>query len=284
MANRIAGITVEIGGDTTGLSKALESVNKTIKNTQSELKDVEKLLKLDPSNTELLSQKQEKLAAAINATKEKLDALKAAQEQAKAQLEAGDLGQEKYDALQREIIETEQKLQSLAEEAAKTNIALNKMEDVGRTMENIGGKMSSLGTTLTTTVTAPIISLGTAAVNTTADFDEQMSKVGAIAEATGDDFNALRDKAREMGAETKYSASEAAEAFGYMAMAGWSTSEMLAGISGVMSLAAASGEDLATVSDIGTDALSAFGLQASDASAFADVLATTSAKSNTNVS
>ena len=104
MANRIAGITVTINGDTTGLSKALESVNKTIKDTQSQLKDIERLLKLDPSHIELLSQKQEKLKTAITATKEKLDALKTAQEQAKAQMESGDLGKDKYDALQREII------------------------------------------------------------------------------------------------------------------------------------------------------------------------------------
>lgn len=92
----IKGITVEIGGNVGPLQKALESVNKTIKTTQSELKDVERLLKLDPTNTELLSQKQEKLKTAISATKEKLDALKTAQEQAKQQMENGDLGKDKY--------------------------------------------------------------------------------------------------------------------------------------------------------------------------------------------
>ena len=107
MASRIKGITVEIGGDTTKLEQSLKSVNSTIKTTQSELKDVSKLLKLDPSNTELLSQKQKALKEAIGATKDKLETLKAAQEQAKKQLEEGTLGQDKYDALQREIIETE---------------------------------------------------------------------------------------------------------------------------------------------------------------------------------
>ena len=104
MAGRIKGITVEIGGDTTGLEKALKGVNATIKSTQSELRDVNKLLKLDPSNTELLTQKQKLLKDAISSTKEKLDTLKTAQEQAKAQMENGDLGRDKYDALQREII------------------------------------------------------------------------------------------------------------------------------------------------------------------------------------
>ena len=90
--NRIQGITIEIGGDTTGLNKALKDVNSTIGKSKSELKDVEKLLKLDPTNTELLSQKQKLLKDAIGATKDKLDTLKQAQEEAKKQLENGELG------------------------------------------------------------------------------------------------------------------------------------------------------------------------------------------------
>ena len=125
--SRIKGITVEIGGDTTGLDKALKGVNSTIKNTQSQLKDINRLLKLDPTNTELLSQKQAVLKEKIGATKEKLDALKNAQEQAKQQLESGDLGKDKYDALQREIIETEQELKNLIREAAEANETLNKI-------------------------------------------------------------------------------------------------------------------------------------------------------------
>ena len=107
MANRIKGITVEIGGDTTKLSKALEGVNKNIKDTRTQLKDVEKLLKLDPTNTELLSQKQKLLADTIGSTKTKLETLKTAAEQANQALANGDISQEQYDALQREIIETE---------------------------------------------------------------------------------------------------------------------------------------------------------------------------------
>ena len=106
MANRIKGITVEIGGDTTKLSKALEGVNETIKNTQTQLKDVEKLLKLDPTNTELLSQKQRLLADSITTTKDKLATLKTAAEQANQALTNGEISQEQYDALQREIVET----------------------------------------------------------------------------------------------------------------------------------------------------------------------------------
>lgn len=115
-------------------------------------------------------------------------------------------------------------------------------------------------------------------------FDASMSQVGAVSGATGEDLDALREKAKEMGANTKYSASEAADAFNYMAMAGWKTEDMLGGIEGILSLAAASGEDLARTSDIVTDALTAFGLSAEDSGHFADVLAAASSNANTNVS
>ena len=283
MANRIKGITVEIGGDTTKLSKALESVNKNIKSTQTQLKDVEKLLKLDPSNTELLSQKQKLLADAVSSTKEKLETLKTAAEQANTALANGEISQEQYDALQREIIETEQELRNLQTEADKTNTAFAKIGAAGEVMQNVGDKISGAGEKLLP-VTGGITALGTAAVKTGADFDAAMSKVAAVSGATGDDLQALRDKAREMGSQTKFSASEAAEAMNYMAMAGWKTEDMLSGIEGVMNLAAASGEDLATTSDIVTDALTAFGLTAADSAHFADVLAAASSNANTNVS
>ena len=282
MAGRIKGITVEIGGDTTGLEKALKSVNTTIRNTQSQLKDVNRLLKLDPSNTELLSQKQRALKEAIGATKEKLETLKQAQEQAKQQLENGDLGQDKYDALQREIIETEQELRRLQEEAASTSVALSNIDQAGKKMEAFGDSVTSAGQKIMPASMA-VAGLGAAAVKTATDFDEGMSKVAAISGATGDDLDALRDKAREMGAKTKFSASEAADAMNYMAMAGWKTGDMLEGIEGIMNLAAASGEDLATTSDIVTDALTAFGLTAQDSGHFADILAAASSNANTNV-
>ena len=282
MAGRIKGITVEIGGDTTGLEKALKSVNTTIRNTQSQLKDVNRLLKLDPSNTELLSQKQRALKDAIGATIDKLETLKQAQAQAKQQLENGDLGQDKYDALQREIIETEQELRRLQEEAASTSVALAKIDEAGKKIESFGDSVTHAGQAIMP-VSMAVAGLGAAAVKTASDFDAGMSKVAAISGATGDDLDALRDKAREMGAKTKFSASEAASAMEYMAMAGWKTEDMLGGIEGIMNLAAASGEDLATTSDIVTDALTAFGLTAQDSAHFADILAAASSNANTNV-
>lgn len=283
MASRIKGITVEIGGDTTGLDKALKGVNNTIRSTQSSLRDVNRLLKLDPKNTTLLSQKQKLLKESISATKEKLEGLKEAQVQAKQQLENGELGQDKYDALQREIAETEAELKRLEKEAQTAESRLTKLADVGAKMEKTGDAISGAGKKLMP-VSGAVAGLGAISVKTAADFDTAMSKVAAVSGATGEDFDKLRAKAREMGSKTKFSASEAAEAMNYMAMAGWKTEDMLSGVEGIMNLAAASGEDLATTSDIVTDALTAFGLSAKDSGHFADVLAAASSNANTNVS
>lgn len=284
MANRIAGITVEIGGDTTKLSTALKSVNSEIKSTQSQLRDVNKLLKLDPGNTELITQKHRLLAQAVSETKQKLEQLKLAAEQANEKLKTGEISQQQYDALQREIVETEQKLKDLESQASRSQVALQKIADVGTKMKTFGDNMASVGKDLTRNVTVPIVGVSTAAVKTAADFDSAMSEVAAISGATGDDFDALREKARELGSKTKFSATEAAQGMTYMSMAGWKTADMLDGIEGVMNLAAASGEDLAVTSDIVTDALTAFGLSAKDSGHFSDILAAASSNANTNVS
>lgn len=160
----------------------------------------------------------------------------------------------------------------------------NETEGMGASLQSVGNTMQSTGKLMTATLTMPIVGLGTAAVKTTADFDTAMSQVAAVSGATGDELDALREKAREMGAKTKFSASEAAEAMNYMAMAGWKTSDMLEGIEGIMNLAAASGENLGTTSDIVTDALTAFGMTAADSAHFADILAAASSNANTNVS
>ena len=264
-ASRIKGITIEIGGDTTKLQTALKGVNTEIKNTQAQLKDVEKHLKLDPGYSELLAQKQKRLGQAGDAT----------QQQADEALKNGTISKDQYDALQREIIETEQELKRLEEQANQSATALQKIGATGEKWKEVGGNIENAGKKLMP-VTATVTALGTVSVKTAADFESSMSKVS--------DLEALSKKAREMGSKTKFSPSEAAAAMNYMAMAGWKTEDMLSGIEGVMNLAAASGEDLATTSDIVTDALTAFGLSAQDSGHFADVLAAASSNANTNVS
>ena len=180
------------------------------------------------------------------------------------------------------------KFQKAMQQAETSMQKLNqKFGSFGGALETLGGKMTSAGTKITALETAAggaAVALGTQAVKAGASFEAEMSKVSAISGSTGDDLKALTDKAKEMGKKTKFSATESAEAFEYMAMAGWKTDDMLNGIEGIMNLAAASGEDLATTSDIVTDALTAFGLSASDSAEFSDVLAAASSNANTNVS
>ena len=154
---------------------------------------------------------------------------------------------------------------------------------VGQKVSSVGKAVSSMGASVMP-ASAAMTALGGSCVKTAANFESSMSEVQAISGATGKDFDALRDKAQEMGAKTKFSASQSAEAMTYMAMAGWKTEDMLGGISGIMNLAAASGEDVATTSDIVTDALTAFGKSAKDSGELADIMAAASSNANTNVS
>ena len=277
---KIRGITIELGGDTSGLSKALKEVNSEIGKTQKDLKDVEKLLKLDPKNTELLEQKQRLLNDRIGETKTKLEALKQAQSQVDLSTEEG---QRQYDALTREIASCENELKNLEKEASKANQTMKKIGEAGEKLKDIGGNLTSVGKSMTTHVTAPVAAAGVAIVKTAGDFEEQMAKVSGIAQAYGDDLDALKDKAIELSKTSRFSATEIGEAYEYMGMAGWNTNQILAGTPGILDLATASGEDLAQVSDIVTDGLTAFGLKAEDTTRFVNVLAEAARSSNTNV-
>lgn len=284
MASRIKGITIEIDGNTTKLQEALQSVNNSLNSTKGALNDVNRLLKMDPGNTDLIRQKQEYLKQAIDDTEEKLKQEKEALRQLE---EAGstEKNQEQQRALKRDIEATEQSLKSLKKQAAETSSVLGtKMQAAGQKMQEVGKKITGVGRNLSMYVTAPLTAVGAASISVTKDFDESMSKVMALSGATGDEFNQLRDLARDMGSSTKYSASEAADALGFMALAGWDTQQMTEGLPGILDLAAASGMELADASDLVTDYLSAFGLEAKDAGKMADMLAYAQANSNTTTS
>lgn len=158
-----------------------------------------------------------------------------------------------------------------------------KIQQQGRLISKTGRNMEKTGSTLTRNLTLPIVGIGVMAVKTGMDFEAGMSKVQGISGATTKEITKLTDKAKEIGINTSFSATQASEAFSYMSMAGWKTKDMLSGIDGVMMLAGASGEELSSVSDIVTDSLTAFGLGAKDSTKFADLLASASANSNTNV-
>lgn len=271
MANRIKGITVEIGGDTTKLTNALKGVNSEIKNTQSQLKDVEKLLKLDPGNTELLAQKHRLLADAVEETKEKLNTLKLAAEQANTALASGDISQAQYDALQREIIETENALESLTQQANESATAVQKIAASGTKLQTLGGQIENVGNKLIP-ISATITGIGVAGVKVASDFEKAMSGVQAITGATGEDFEKLRETAINLGATTSFSSGEVAEAMTEMAKAGWSTNQIIEGMAGVLDATAASGENLGSVATIVADAITGFGLSAKDSAVVADLM------------
>lgn len=170
MAKRIKGITVEIGGDTTKLDKALSGVNKNIKNTQSELQDVQRLLKLDPKNTELLSQKQRLLASTISDTETKLNTLKEAQNQLKKTADSSDLGRKQYDRLQREIIETENELKKLKDSSADTEKSLSKLPNID--MSKLSSGLGKAAKGMATGIGAGVAAIGTAAVGMVAGINE----------------------------------------------------------------------------------------------------------------
>ena len=293
-ARRIAGITVEIGGDTTKLTTALKDVDKALSTTQSSLRDVNKLLKLDPGNTELLAQKHRLLGEAVSETKEKLATLKTAAEQANQALANGEITQSQYDALQREIIETEQKLKDLERQAENSSVALQKIGQVGDKLQAVGDKVSGVGETLTKSVTAPVVGLGSAAVATAASFESSMSQVQATMGITKDAMSTVNGEsvntmdtlsalAKQMGSETAFSASECAEALNYLALAGYDTQEMCDTLPTVLNLAAAGGIDLASASDMVTDAMSALGMGTDEATTMVDQMAKTSSTTNTSV-
>ena len=159
----------------------------------------------------------------------------------------------------------------------------NQWTKAGRQIQNAGKNISNVGSSLTKSITVPVAGAGIACLKVASDFEKGMSTVQSICGASGKELQNLSDKAKEMGAKTKFSATEATDAFKYMAMAGWNTQEMMDGIEGVMYLAGATGEDLAQTSDIVTDALTAFGMSAKETNRFVDVLAKTANNSNTNV-
>ena len=291
--SRIKGITVEIGGDTTKLQTTLKGVNSEIKNTQSQLKDVEKLLKLDPGNTELLAQKQKLLSDAVSETKEKLTTLKTAAEQANTALANGDISQEQYDALQREIIETEQDLKKLEEQAKQSDAALQKIAANGEKLKTVGDNISSAGQKMLP-VTAAVTGLGTAAVTTAANFESSMSQVQATMGVTKDvmstvegqsvnTMDTLSKLAKKMGSETAFSAKECADALNYLALAGYDTQQMCDTLPTVLNLAAAGDIDLASASDMVTDAMSALGMGVSESEKMVNQMVKTASSTNTSV-
>lgn len=197
-SNRIKGITIEIGGDTSNLQKSLSGVDKALQNTQTQLRDVNKLLKLDPHNTELLEQKQRLLGDAIKQTSDKLATLKEASKQAEEALKSGAMTQDQYDGLQREIIETENSLKGLKEQAEEAEKSMSKMAEISDKLGAVSKKTEEVGKSLTKNVTAPIVGIGAAAYGAFNEVDNGLDTIAKKTGATGDELSSLEETAKNV--------------------------------------------------------------------------------------
>ncbi|PNZ60945.1 phage tail tape measure protein [Staphylococcus casei] len=254
--------------------KNLKNKNENLATTNKKVKD-----SYDKTNTELKQTEKEynKLNSTIKNHDQNLAKAKNAVNNERASM----------NNLQKTIDKTKNEMKSFNKEQLIANShftkTANNLDAMSDKFGKVGLGMSSFGRSMSMYVTTPIVGAMGYASKLGVEFDDGMRKVQATSGATGKDLDALKAKAREMGATTKFSATDSAEAMNYMAMAGWKTQDMISGLPGIMNLAAASGEELGTVSDIVTDGLTAFGLQAKDSGHFADVLASASANANTNV-
>lgn len=273
MADRIKGITIAIDGDTTGLSKALKGVNSDLKAAQNGLNDVNKLLKLDPGNVELLRQKQEYLNDAIGSTEEKLQKEKEALEQMKNS-DGFDRNSEQAKALERQIVADEQALNSLKNQAKEFgSVGAQQFKLVGEKVQAVGDKMSSIGSTMTKTVTAPLVGVGAASIAAFKEVDSGMDIVVQKTGATGEALAGMQSVVENLATTIPTSFEAAGTAVGEVNTRFGLTGQSLEDLSKqFIQFAELNGTDVSTSIDQAQKALSAFGLGAGDAGKLLDRL------------
>lgn len=273
MANRIKGITIEIGGDTSKLSESLKGVNKDLKTAQDGLKDVEKLLKLDPSNVELLRQKQGYLNDAIEASKEKLAKEKEALEQLKNS-EGFDKNSEQAKALERQIAEDEQALKSLEDEAKKFgSVGAQQFKNVGNEVKAVGDKISNIGKGMSTRVTAPIMGIGAAGIAAFKEVDAGLDTIVAKTGASGDALEDMKGIMENIASTVPTDFETIGTTVGEVNTRFHITGQELEDLStDFIKFATINGTDVNNAIDQTQKALSAFGLGAEDASRLLDVM------------
>lgn len=267
-SGRIKGITIEIGGDTTKLQTALKGVDKQLSTTQTALRDTNKLLKLDPKNTELLRQKQKLLGSAIKDTKQRLSELKDAQSQISE-------GTAEYDAIQREIIETEQNLKDLEKQAKSAASVLGtKMQEAGNKIKEVGDSITSVGSELSTKVTAPLVAIGALGVAKFAEVDKTMQLTNKTMGNTEEQAEMLNKAMKDAASNSTFGMNDAATATLNFARAGLTAEEAAAALAPAMNLAAGEGGNLDTVSAGLVATINGFGDSFDNAEDYADVFAT----------
>ena len=277
---RIKGITVEIGGDTGPLSSALKGVNGTIRETGSQLKDVNRLLKLDPTNVTLLGQKAGAAQKELLALQEKEKTLKAADSDLKKQLSEGKISTEQYQSYQRELISTQEKVKGLKKESTTVG---NVLGTFGEKAKGAGEKISDAGQKMLP-ATAAIGAVGGAAVKTASDFETSMSQTAGALNVPMSKMGGLRDLAMDMGAKTQFSATEAGNAMTELAKGGLTEADIKGGaLKATMDLAASSSLELGDAANTVVQAMGGFGLSAKDSAQAVNALAGAAAASSTDV-
>ena len=272
MADRIKGITIEIDGDTTKLQSALKNVNSDIRSTQNNLKDVNKLLKLDPGNTQLLQQKYKGLGTEIEDTKKKLETLKNAQEQMEA---SGNVNTDEYDALQREIVETQEKLKGLEDEYKNFgSVQAQQVAAAGEKMKATGEKISGAGEKMLP-VTAAITGIGAASVAASTDFESSFAQLSTIADTSEVSTEKLKKQIMDVSNQYGVSASDVAQATYSAISAGRSTGEAVDFVATATQTAKAGFTDTATSIDDLTTIMNAYGDSAGSVESISDKLLTT---------
>lgn len=279
MSKRIEGITLKIGADTTELNKAIKGIDSELRSTQSQLRDVNRLLKLDPGNTQLLQQKQRLLGEAIGETKTKLEQLKEAQEKASEALANGEINQNQYDALQREIIETEADLKKLEQQAEETTKALqdpsmfDNIGKAGQKLQEIGDKVSTVGKGLTKGVTAPIIAMGAASVKAFNEVDAGIDTIVAKTGASGQALDKMTASMENIATRIPTDFETAGAAVGEVNTRFGLTGQALEDLSEkFVKFAELNGTDVSSAVDQTQKVMEAFGVKTEDAGAMLDTL------------
>lgn len=266
-SGRIKGITIEIEGKTEKLASSLKSIDSQLNKTQGALKDTNKLLKLDPGNTDLLRQKQKQLEESIKDTKTRLDELRTAQSKVEE-------GSAEWDAIQREIVATEQQLKNLEKEYKNFgSVAAQQIAATGEKMKTIGGKMSEAGQELTTKVTAPLVAAGTVGAMKFAEVDKTMQLTNATMKNSKEQAELLNTAMKDAAANSTYGMNDAATATLNFARAGLNAEQAAATLVPAMNLAAGEGGNLDTVSAGLVATINGFGDSFDNASTYADVFA-----------
>ncbi|WP_350342343.1 phage tail tape measure protein [Proteinivorax tanatarense] len=287
----IGNLKVRVGMDSTGFQNGVSNLNRELKRVKSEFKMASAEMGKHSNELDSLRLRSDSLTKQKEIQRQKVSALEEAHKtsvQTKGEHSRATQNLEiKLNKAKTQLSYMENDLNRVNQEITKQSSSWYQvgkaLEPVGQKMQDVGKKMESVGKGLTKKVTLPLTGIATAAIKVGSDFEAAMSQVQATTGATGDELKELEDIAKEMGSTTKFSANQSAEALNYMALAGWDTKQMVAGLPGVLDLAAAASMNLGQASDIVTDTMSAFQMEAEDAAKASDIFAATQANANTNV-